>query len=118
MAVHRGDGGFSSGDLLGIFYLFGMKEQEKFESFVLKTLESERMVSLWWMSDFYEGCCKVLELNFEDLYKNQASIRYRLRKMKQKGLIDIHRTGSGFLGKTDFGSTSSNLYVQKGLFDK
>lgn len=26
MAVHRGDGGFSSGDLLGVFYLFGMKE--------------------------------------------------------------------------------------------
>tara|TARA_R110002167_G_scaffold85213_2_gene231267 strand:- start:114 stop:344 length:231 start_codon:yes stop_codon:yes gene_type:complete len=69
------------------------------------------MGSLWWMGDFYEGCCKVLGLDFNDIHRNQSKIRSRLLKMKKKGLIDSRRTGSGFLGKTDFGSTSSNTYT-------
>jgi hypothetical protein len=83
----------------------------KFEKYVLEYLAIEKMANLWWMHPFYEGCCKVLELDFNDIHKNQAKIRSKLLKMKKKELIDMRRTGSGFLGKTDFGSTSSNTYT-------
>lgn len=83
----------------------------EFEKYVLDYLQEERMADLWWMGDFYEGCCKVLSLDFNDIHRNQAKIRRKLLVMKKKGLIDSRRTGSGFLGKTGYGNTSSNTYT-------
>ena len=83
----------------------------EFEKYVLEFLKREKMANLWWMHPFYEGCCKVLNLDFNDIHRNQAKIRRKLLVMKKRGLIDSRRTGSGFLGKTDFGSTSSNTYT-------
>lgn len=90
----------------------------EFEEYILKYLKENRMASLWWMHPFYEGCCKVLELEFNDIQKNQSKIRCKLLIIKKKGKIDSRRVGSGFLGKTDFGSTSSNLYTLPDFWEK
>ena len=88
-----------------------MNKTMDFEEFVLEWLENHREFNLWWMSDFYEEACDNLNLDFDDIFKNQAKIRPLLLKMKKKGLIDSRRVGSGFLGKTDFGSCHHNCYT-------
>jgi hypothetical protein len=88
----------------------------EFEQYVLEYLETERIANLFFLHPFYEGCCNILELNLNDIHRNQAKIRRKLGGMKKRELIDSRRTGSGFLGKTDFGSTSSNTYTLPGFW--
>jgi len=89
-----------------------MREQE-FEVGVIKYLEAEKTGDLYILNDFYLKCCDLLNLshNVGEYWNNKRKIQYRLRKMKEKGLIDWRRTGSGFMGKTDFGMTSLNCYT-------
>lgn len=82
-----------------------------FETFVLEWLESSKTCNLHWSSDFFESACKNLEIDVNDILGSQRKLRYRLSKMKSKGLITSKRVGSGFMGKTDFGSTSHNCYT-------
>jgi len=84
-----------------------------FEKNIIDFLETEKTGDLHILSDFYWKCVELLNLQdgTHDYKKNTSKIRYRLNKMRKKGLIDCRRTGTGFLGKTDFGSTSSNTYT-------
>jgi len=90
---------------------------KEFEDFVLKRLEHDAILSIWWMSDFYADCCDVLGIDGNEINKSSNKIRRRLLSMKKKGLIDSRRTGTGYLGKTDFGHSSSNTYTKKGFWD-
>lgn len=69
----------------------------EFEKYVLEFLGKKKTANLWWMHPFYEGCCKVLNLDFNDIHRNQAKIRRKLLVMKKKGLIDSQRTVIDFI---------------------
>jgi len=90
-----------------------------FENNVLEYLKHNKLGDLHIMSDFYEVCLKCLELqnNTKDYWSNIRKIQYRLKKMKNKKLIDWRRTGTGFCGKTDFGVSSLNFYAIHGFWD-
>lgn len=83
----------------------------QFETSVVEYLTINGTGSLWWMSDFYELCCKELSLDFSNIKENQTKIRYRLSKMKKNGKIDVRRTSNGIGSKGLFGTTSNNTYT-------
>jgi len=87
--------------------------QEVFERGVLDWLKSNKIGDLDIMSDFFEECSNLIgdpdqKLDYDVSVRR---IRYRLKKMIDKGLIESRRTGSGFLGKTDCGYSHSNDYT-------
>jgi len=92
---------------------------ESFERGIIEHLRIEKSGDLYILSDFYELCCDLLNLthNTGEYWKNKRKIQYRLKKMKDKGLIDWRRRGTGFIGKTDFGMTSLNSYTLSGFWD-
>lgn len=85
----------------------------RFEFGVLEFLKREKAADLYILSDFYYLCLDLLGVvESTKSYKClKNKIQYRLGKMKDKNLIDWRRTGTGFLGKSDFGSTSMNTYT-------
>jgi hypothetical protein len=86
--------------------------KEEFEKLVIKWITlRDRSFNLWWMGDFYDEACKILKLDFEQIEKNQAKMRRHLDALVKKGVIKKYRAGTGFLGKTDFNSTSFNVYI-------
>lgn len=84
-----------------------------FETGVLKHLHLENCAELHIMSSFYDLCADLLKLDrtTNSYWKNKRIIQYRLKKMKDKKLIDWRRSGTGFLGKTDFGTSNLNFYA-------
>lgn len=87
---------------------------ERFEFAIVEFLKREKSGDLYVLSDFYDFCCEMLNLDINQSIKEydryKRKIQYQLKKLKQKGLIEWHRTGLGFMGKTDFGMTSINSY--------
>lgn len=92
---------------------------KRFEFAVAEWLRREKSGDLYILSDFYLFCCELLNLQdlTADYWKSKRKIQYRLKKMKDKGLIDWRRCGTGFIGKTDFGMTSLNAYTLAGFWD-
>ena len=92
---------------------------KRFETSVLEHLRREKSGDLYILSDFYFLCIELLNLDFKpgEYWKNKRKIQYRLKKMKEKGLIDWRKVGVGFMGKTDFGMTSLNSYTLAGFWD-
>ena len=89
------------------------KKQLNFEKFVLDYLNTNNIVTLWWMSDFYNACVKMLNLDFNNISSNTSSIRRRLRIMISKNMIDVKRCGNGIGGRELYGSNSGNVYMLK-----
>lgn len=91
---------------------------KRFEFGVVEYLKREKIGDLYILSDFYDICCGLLNLNHNtgEYWENKRKIQYRFKKMKNKGLIDWRRTGVGFMGKTDFGMTSLNSYTLAGFW--
>ena len=83
-----------------------------FEKGVIEFLEIHKSGNLYILADFYFECVDLLNLTTEtgEYWKNKRKIQYRLNKMREAGLIEVCRIGTGFLGKTDFGMTSINNY--------
>ena len=87
--------------------------QERFEFAVIEFLKREMGGDLYILSDFYDHCCEYLDLKplAGRYWNNKRIIQRRLKKMKDKGLIDWRRLGVGYGGKSQFGMTSLNTYV-------
>lgn len=83
---------------------------KRFEFAVTEFLRREKSGDLYILSDFFIFCSEILDIDKLDYYKAKSRIQYRLRRMKDKGLIDWSRIGTGWCGKTDFGMTSLNSY--------
>ncbi|HET8886817.1 MAG TPA: hypothetical protein VFM70_10750 [Salinimicrobium sp.] len=83
---------------------------KRFEFAVTEFLRREKSGDLYILADFFIFCIEILDIDKLDYYRAKDRIQYRLRKMKDKGLIDWCRIGSGWAGKTDFGMTSLNSY--------
>ncbi len=84
---------------------------DKFELSVLEYLAREKTGNLHILSDFYQFCCDVLEINsFTDYNSSKRKVQYRLKKLVDKNLITAQRIGSGFMGKCNFGVCSINIY--------
>lgn len=85
-----------------------------FETNIIKYLQTHSGSDLYVLSDFYDFCCGLLDLDINQSIKNykqySAKIRYRLNKMVKQGILEKSRIGTGFLGKTDFGFSSINVY--------
>ncbi|MCP4355258.1 MAG: hypothetical protein GY793_06425 [Proteobacteria bacterium] len=94
---------------------------KRFEFAIVEYLRREKSGDLYVLSDFYDFCCEILNLDLDKNIKNykqyKRKIQYYLKKLKQKGLIDWRRIGVGFLGKTAFGMTSLNSYTLAGFWD-
>lgn len=87
------------------------------EEKIIEFIKQHKIVNVWWMSDFYEMFCELYNLNFNDILRNQSKMRYRLNKLCKLGLLEKRETGSGFLGKTDFGATHQGSWGIKGIWD-
>lgn len=90
---------------------------KKFEKLVMDWIYAQKSFNTYHMSDFYEAACDLLNLEWKDFERNQRLIRYRLNKMKKAGKITSRRIGSGYLGKTDFGSCHHNIYTAPDFWD-
>ena len=92
-----------------------------FETEILSYLRNEKFDTLYHLSDLYRIACVLLRLdahNTQAVRSNQAKIRRRLLKMKEKGLIEIRRTGTDYLGRTDTGASWNNTYSLPGFWDR
>ena len=88
----------------------------KIEEFIMEFLETEKTVTLWWMSDFYEDYCNFANFEFNEIYKNQRKMRYRLNKMVKNGMIEKRTYSHGYLGKTDFGAAHCGIWAIVGHY--
>lgn len=85
---------------------------DAFEYGVLEHLKNEKIGNLYILSDFYFLCTELLKIDDSPQSYKQTKkvIQKKLLMMKNKGLIDSRRIGTGFMGKTDWGMTSLNNY--------
>jgi hypothetical protein len=65
----------------------------------------------WWMSDFYEGFCKLYDLDFNNIDSNVRKIRRELNNQVKLGKLKKMKLGTGHGGKGLFNSTSFTLWV-------
>lgn len=86
---------------------------------IMREIKTQTTVSTWHLGDLIYDAGKIMGWNVRDIETLQRNLRYHLIKVVKEGVLKKKRTGTGFLGKTDFGVTSSNTYYKTGtMWDK
>jgi len=80
-------------------------------SALLDLVESTGGGQTWWMSDFYEGFCKLYNLDFNNIQSNVRKIRIELNKLEKEGKLKKMKLGTGYGGKGLFNSTAFTMWV-------
>lgn len=81
------------------------------EKELLKMVQLHGGGQTWWMSDFYEDFCKLYNLDFNKIDSNIIKIRKELNKLVKRGNLKKQKHGTGYGGKSLFGSTRFTLWV-------
>ncbi len=65
----------------------------------------------WWMSDFYEGFCKLYNLDFNNIESNVRKIRRELNKLVKTGQLKKLKLGTGYGGEGLYNATQFTNWV-------
>lgn len=93
---------------------------DKLWKLTVKTCELESTVGTWHLNDYLYNAAEIMrwDSSTKGMTKAQANLRRVLNRWVKEGKLKKNRSGTGYLGKTDFGVCHSNdYYIPGGSLD-